>query len=79
MNISMRYELGNIAAKLADLIVRARPVQIRFQSEEQFLEMLGLPLSPVPARVQQRPSDSENGRTKMVSRGKRLVNVRRGC
>jgi hypothetical protein len=66
MNISMRYELGNIAARLADLIVHARPAQIRFQSEEQFLEMLGLPmpLIPVPARVQQRPSPgSKNGRT----------------
>jgi hypothetical protein len=68
MNISMRYELGNIAARLADLIVHARPAQIRFQSEEQFLEMLGLPLplplNPVSARAQQRPSPgSKNGRT----------------
>jgi hypothetical protein len=64
MNISMRYELGNIAARLADLIVQARPAQIRFQSEEQFLEMLGLPLNPVPTRVQQQPSSgSDNGRT----------------
>jgi hypothetical protein len=64
MNISMRCELGNIAARLADLIVHARPAQIRFQSEEQFLEMLGLPLNPVSARAQQRPSPgSKNGRT----------------
>ena len=64
MDISVRYELGNIAAKMGDLIVQARPAQIRFQSEEQFLEMLGLPLNTVPARVQQRPSPaSKNGRT----------------
>jgi hypothetical protein len=45
-SVMSRYtqrELLNRAAKLADLIVRAQPAQIWFRSEEQFLEMLGLP------------------------------------
>ena len=50
MNSYVKRELAARAAQLADLIVKAKPAQIRFRSEEQFLEMLGLP----PRQLQQR-------------------------
>jgi hypothetical protein len=57
MNSYVKGELRDRAAKLADLIVKAKPAQIRFRSEEQFLEMLGLPPRQlqhrVPVRVRQ--------------------------
>ena len=51
MNSYVKRELGDRAAKLADLIVRAKPAQIRFRSEQQFLEMLGLPSGQLQNRV----------------------------
>ena len=33
--------------KLADLIVSAKPVELRFESEEQFLDMLNIQAVPV--------------------------------
>ena len=52
MNTNTRLELRAKAARLADLIARAKPAQIRFSSEEQFLQMLGLPKNAVAARVE---------------------------
>ena len=40
--------------KLADLIVQAKPARISFQSEKQFLEMLGLQPAVVPVRIDRR-------------------------
>ena len=56
MNTKMRHELGSKAARLAALIVQAKPAQMRFRSEEQFLQMLQLPqdLVPVPVPVERR-------------------------
>ena len=51
MNKFGRYESGVRVARLADLIVRAKPVQIHFQSEEQFLQLVGLPQNVVPVKV----------------------------
>jgi hypothetical protein len=51
MNRYAKDELGNRMAKLADMIVKAKPAQIQFRSEEQFLEMLGLPPGQLQNRV----------------------------
>ena len=46
--------LGAKVQQLAELIVRAQPGQMSFESEEQFLAMLGLGSLPQRARVRQR-------------------------
>ncbi len=51
MNSYVKRELGDRAANLADLIARAKPAQIQFRSEQQFLEMLGLPSGQLRNRV----------------------------
>jgi len=51
MNADTRHELRNKAARLAELLVQAKPVQMRFRSEAQFLEMLGLQRELVPVSV----------------------------
>ena len=51
MNRKVRHELQNKAAKLADLIVHAKRARIHFRSEEQFLEMLGLPPASMGYRL----------------------------
>jgi len=43
MNINVAHDLGCKAVRLADLIVQAKPAQMRFRSEAQFLEILGWP------------------------------------
>jgi hypothetical protein len=53
MNGYAKDERGNRMAKLADMIVKAKPSQLQFRSEEQFLEMLGMPSGQVPVRVRQ--------------------------
>jgi hypothetical protein len=55
MNTDTRHELRNKAARLAKLLVQAKPVQMRFRSEEQFLEMLGLQRELVPVTVRAKP------------------------
>ena len=50
MSMNTRLELRTKAVRLADLIARAKPAKIRFSSEEQFLQMLGLPQNVVAGR-----------------------------
>ena len=61
MSMNTRRELRAKAARLADLIARAKPAQIRFSSEEQFLQMLGLPRNAVA-----RGAKCENSRPTMA-------------
>jgi hypothetical protein len=55
MNDKQRNSMIRQASKLADLLVQAKPGQIKFQSEREFLEMLGLQPSVLPVRVKIRP------------------------
>ena len=62
MNTNTRLELRAKAARLADLIARAKPAKIRFSSEEQFLQMLGLPQNAAAVRVELPEYHSGKGR-----------------
>jgi hypothetical protein len=51
MNILRRYISGFKVDRLADLIVQAKSIQIRFRSEEHFFRLLGLPQNAVPVLI----------------------------
>ena len=60
---SYREKLSKQIVQLADLIVRGRPARMRFHSEQQFLELIGMQPSAVRVRVSDRsPRDASRVR-----------------
>jgi hypothetical protein len=65
MDADTRHELRNKAASLAALLIRAKSARVKFRSEAQFLEMLGLEPELEPVRVERPARRSRTGiRTK---------------